>query len=202
MNITLATKITISRILLVIPTAAFFIAGQLEGKLHLAFMIVATVIFSILCISDFVDGYVARKTNTVSDLGKFLDPVADKIVVAVMLSLIICFNDGLSLDGAFRANVIVIAALFGMVMAREFTIGMLRSMSAQKGKVIPSDILGKIKTTFMNTGVIVLLLAGVHVAFAYIGTILIYIGSIMTAVSGVHYIVKNKDVLKYVKEGE
>lgn len=81
MKITLATKITIARIFLIIPTIAMFIAAELarvsQGA-HIALIVIAAALFAICCATDFVDGHIARKTNTVSMLGKFLDPLADQ----------------------------------------------------------------------------------------------------------------------------
>lgn len=197
MKITLATKITICRILAVIPTAALYIAAHLaDQKYYAPLVISATTVFALLCISDFIDGAVARKTHTVTDLGKFLDPVADKLVIAVMLFLIVCFgyNNGIDLDGAYPANRVVIALLGGLIMARELVIGTLRSLAAKKGKVLASDMLGKVKTACMNTGTIILLLSRLNVVFGYMGTVLFYISAALTVASGVHYIVANRDV--------
>ena len=90
---TLATKITLARIFLIIPTVVLYIVGMLEETVYLSLLIVSCVLFVILCSTDFVDGHIARKTNTVSALGKFLDPLADKIVIVVMLFLIVYFRD-------------------------------------------------------------------------------------------------------------
>ena len=90
---TLATKITLARIFLIIPTVVLYIVGMLEESVKLPLLIVSCVLFAILCSTDFVDGHIARKTNTVSALGKFLDPLADKIVIVVMLFLIVYFPD-------------------------------------------------------------------------------------------------------------
>lgn len=201
MKITVATKITIARMLMVIPSAAFYIAAQLANELHLPFIIVSATVFALLCASDFLDGLVARKTNTVTDLGKYLDPIADKVVIAVMLFLIVFANDGLSLDGKFAANVVVIAVLSGAIMAREFIIGAVRTIAAKNGMVMSSDILGKLKTAFINTGAIVLLLAGAHVVFGYIGTIIFYIGALLALVSGVHYIAVNRRMFLEKNDG-
>ena len=78
---TLATKITVARIVLIVPTVALYIAGMLVESLYLPLLITSCVLFAVLCSTDFVDGHIARKTGTVSALGKFLDPLADKIVI-------------------------------------------------------------------------------------------------------------------------
>lgn len=196
MKITLATKITISRILLIVPTAIVFIAAQFTaGSIYTALTAVAAVILAVACSTDFIDGSVARRTHTITDLGKFLDPLVDKVIVAVMLFLLVAFNKGLDLGGKFAHNYLVIALLGGIIIMRELMIGTLRAMGAKQGTEIASDILGKIKTIIMDVSIVALTLADLHLVFAYVGTILLYIGALMTVVSGVNYIVKHKDVI-------
>ena len=84
MKLTLATKITLLRVILIIPTVILYIlAFYIEGA-QLGLLIASCVLFAILCASDFIDGAIARKTKTVSDFGKFLDPLADKVVIIIM----------------------------------------------------------------------------------------------------------------------
>lgn len=195
MKITLATKITISRMLLTLPAVGLYIAGQYTGgATRIALVSVACAIFAIACITDFLDGYVARCTHSVSVLGKYLDPVADKVNLCLMLFIIVCYADGL--DGVYAANRVTIAILGGIIFVRELLVGMLRSIAAKRGTVISADIFGKIKTVFLNVGTAVLVVAGLLEAFAWIGTILFYIGAVITVVSGVHYFAKNADALK------
>lgn len=195
MKFTLATKITLSRILLTIPSVAFYIAGQFTaGAARVALLSVACILFAIACITDCVDGIVARSTHSVSILGSYLDPIADKINICFMLFAIVCFGDGLGY--VYAQNVVTVAVLGGVIIVRELLIGMLRTIAAKRGKVISADVFGKIKTVFLNIGVNVLIVAGLLEVFAYIGTILYYIGAIVTVISGVHYFVKNASVLK------
>ena len=90
---TLATKITIARIVLIVPTVALYITGMLVESLYLPLLITSCVLFAVLCSTDFVDGHIARKTGTLSALGKFLDPLAHKLVIVVMLFPIVFFRD-------------------------------------------------------------------------------------------------------------
>lgn len=196
MKITLATKITITRMLLVFPTAALYIAAQFTtGDVYIALKSVAAIILALACATDFIDGTVARKTHTITDLGKFLDPLVDKIIVAVMLFLFVAFDNGLDFGGKFAHNYIVVAALGGLIMMRELMIGTLRAIGAKHGTVIASDILGKIKTVIMDVSIVALTLADMHLVFVYVGTILLYAGALMTIISGINYILKNKDVI-------
>lgn len=200
MKITLATKITIARIILIVPTVAMFIVAELvtgvSGAAHIAMLAVAAFLFAVCCATDFVDGHIARKSNTVSMLGKFLDPLADKVVIVVMLFLIVLFQDGLTMAGVYPYNALVIAVLSGIILSRELMIGVFRSIAASRGLVLAADIYGKVKTVLLDIGVTLLMLAGTHYVIGWIGTIVFYLGAILAVYSGFNYIVKNKQVLK------
>ena len=203
MKITLATKITIARIFLIIPTVITFILAQMldAGKTaYIALVVLSAALFAICCATDFVDGHIARKTNTVSMLGKLLDPLADKVVIVIMLFLLVYFKDGL--DSAFAYNTLVIAVFSGVILSRELMIGVFRSIAASRGLVLAADIFGKIKTVCLDIGVTVLMLAGLHPALGWIGTIVFYIGSSFAVYSGLNYVLKNKHVLKQDDEDE
>ena len=188
---TLATKITLARIFLIIPTVVLYIVGMLEESVKLPLLIVSCVLFAILCSTDFVDGHIARKTNTVSALGKFLDPLADKIVIVVMLFLIVYFRD----FKLFPYDGLVIALLGGLILTRELTVSVFRAVAASKGLVLAADIYGKVKTVLLDVGVAFLILAGVNEVIMWIGEIVFYLGAVLTVFSGVRYLVKNKHVL-------
>lgn len=196
---TLATKITLARIFLIIPTVVLYIVGMLEETVYLPLLIVSCVLFAILCSTDFVDGHIARKTNTVSALGKFLDPLADKIVIVVMLFLIVYFRD----FELFPYDGLVIALLGGLILTRELTVSVFRAVAASKGLVLAADIYGKVKTVLLDVGVAFLILAGVNEVIMWIGEIVFYLGAVLTVFSGVRYLVKNKHVLAdTVKDGK
>ena len=195
MKLTLATKITIARIFLIVPTVILFVLGmvyQADSTLYAVFMALSSLLFVVLCVTDILDGHIARKTGTVTDLGKFLDPIADKVVVVVMLLLVICHGAGLAI---FQYNSLVIAILGGIVLSRELIIGAFRCIAAGKGLVLAADIYGKVKTVLLDIGIAILILGGTHDIVAWIGTVVFYAGSIMAVVSGINYVVKNKHVL-------
>ena len=199
MKITLATKITIARIFLIIPTVILFVLGMVfegDSLLYPLFMALSSVLFVVLCATDVLDGHIARKTGTVTDLGKFLDPIADKVVVVIMLLLVICHGsgNGRSLD-IFAGNDLVITLIGGIVIARELIIGAFRCIAAGKGLVLAADVYGKVKTVFLDIAITILMVAGTHLIVAWIGSIFFYAGGIMAVVSGVNYVVKNKHVL-------
>lgn len=192
---TLATKITLARIFLIIPTVVFYIVGMIEESVYLPLLIVSCVLFAILCSTDFVDGHIARKTHTVSALGKFLDPLADKIVIVVMLFLIVYFRD----FELFPYDGLVIALLGGLILTRELTVSVFRAVAASKGLVLAADIYGKVKTVLLDIGVAFLILAGVSEVIMWIGEIVFFAGSLLTVYSGARYLVKNKHVLAGVE---
>ena len=195
MKITLATKITIARIFLIIPTVIVYVLGMVFSAnyaAYVALMTVACFLFIVLCATDFVDGHIARKTGTVSDLGKFLDPIADKVVVAIMLFLVIAHRAGLE---AFPYNTLVISLCGGLILSRELIVGAFRSIAAKKGLVLAADIYGKVKTVLLDISLAFLIMAGVHEVIGWMGTIVYYAGAVMTVVSGLNYILKNKSVL-------
>lgn len=197
MKITLATKITIARIFLIIPTVVAFILANtlsLSSGAYIGLIVLSAVLFAICCATDFVDGHIARKTNTVSMLGKLLDPLADKVVIVIMLFLLVYFNGGL--NGIFSANALIVAILSGIILSRELMIGVFRSIAASRGLVLAADIFGKIKTVCLDVGVTFMMLASVHVSLAWIGTIVFYLGAVLAVYSGLNYVVKNKHVLK------
>lgn len=195
MKITLATKITIARIFLIIPTVIVYVLGMVFSAnyaAYVALMTVACFLFIVLCATDFVDGHIARKTGTVSDLGKFLDPIADKVVVVIMLFLVIAHRAGLEV---FPYNTLVISLCGGLILSRELIVGAFRSIAAKKGLVLAADIYGKVKTVLLDISLAFLIMAGVHEVIGWMGTIVYYAGAVMTVVSGLNYILKNKAVL-------
>ena len=181
---TLATKITIARIILIVPTVVFYIVGMIEEAVYLPFLIVSCVLFAILCSTDFVAGHIARKTNTVSALGKFLDPLADKFLIVYFRDFTLFAYDGL-----------VIALLGGLILTRELTVSVFRAVAASRGLVLAADIYGKIKTVLLDIGTAFLILGGVHEVIMWIGEIVFFAGAVLTVWSGVRYLVKNKQVL-------
>jgi len=178
----LANKITILRIAL-IPLFVFFMVTELFGEMG---KWIALTLFCIAAITDLIDGYLARKYDCITSFGKFMDPLADKLLVgAAMICLV-----GI---GLLQAWVVVV------IISREFIISGFRLVAADKGVVIVASLWGKVKTTFQMTMIIVLI-ADFGGVFYTIGQILIWASLALTVISLVDYIIKNKDVLVY-KEG-
>ena len=143
---------------------------------------IAVAIFIVASLTDMLDGKIARKYNLVTNFGKFMDPLADKLLVC---SAMICL---IELDRLAAWIVIVI-------IAREFIISGFRLVASDNGVVIAASYWGKFKTTFQMLMVIVLILDIQMPFFQILGTVLTYVALILTVVSLIDYIVKNKDVL-------
>ena len=163
-----------------IPFFVFFLlAPYFEGYGNY----IAVAIFIVASITDFLDGKIARKYNLVTNFGKFMDPLADKLLVC---SALICL---IQLE-LIPAWVVII------IIAREFIISGFRLVASDNGVVIAASYWGKFKTAFQMLTVIVLILNIPNKVFTILGTALIYVSLALTVISLIDYIAKNKDVLK------
>lgn len=146
-------------------------------------------IFIIASFTDFLDGHIARKYNLVTDFGKFIDPLADKLLVSSTMIYLIQIGrfTFFNFDWGFVVTIII---------AREFAVTGLRLIAAtsKDGKVMAAKILGKMKTVVQMIMIIVLLLNSINIPI--IGLILVILALLLTVISGVDYFVKSKDVLK------
>lgn len=175
----LPNKLTIMRVILI----PFFVFFLLSPYFPAYGNYIAVAIFIVASLTDMLDGKIARKYNLVTNFGKFMDPLADKLLVC---SAMICL---IGLDRLAAWIVIVI-------IAREFIISGFRLVASDNGVVIAASYWGKFKTTFQMLMVIVLILDIQMPFFQILGTVLTYVALILTVVSLIDYIVKNKDVLK------
>lgn len=194
----LPNKLTISRMLMIPVFIALFYV-HFTGHYF-----VSLAVFAIAGFTDMLDGMIARKYNLVTNLGKFLDPIADKVLVlsafVVLLTRPEIFNANL---GSWA--IIVAGCGVAVILAREIIISGFRMVAADSGIVIAADKVGKFKTVFQDVAIAVLLLsAGIseltsHVVaknFNYMGLCLFAVAVALTVISGVNYIVKNSEVLK------
>ena len=184
----LPNKITIARILAT-PVFLFFLVpgwfGQFLG-LDQWGRYAATAVFIIAALTDLVDGKIARKYNLVSELGKFLDPIADKLLVTAALIAFI-MTDNLSVWAVF------------IIIARECIVTGFRIVAAGQGVVIAADKLGKWKTTLQMAAIIAILLRDFPISLFTdfpVGMTLMVAAVIMTVLSGINYVVKNANILK------
>ncbi len=176
----LPNKLTILRILM-IPVFIVFMMTNLGGEAHNE---IAGIIFILASLTDTLDGYLARKWNMITVFGKFMDPLADKLLVS---SALICL---VSLQRIPTWIVIVI-------IAREFIISGFRLVAAEKGTVISAGWWGKVKTAVSMVMVIVLVFE-FGPSFYMLEQVLIWASLILTVISLVDYLVKNKGVLEEV----
>lgn len=188
MTMTLPTKITLVR-LFMIPLV--IISYCLQSTFEYIFILTAAL-FWIASITDYLDGHIARKYNMVSDLGKLLDPIADKVLVATGLFILI--------DGNYLPNIDYIELVCTVIIiAREFMIGVIRQLAALKSVALAADKLGKIKTASTMFGLTFLLCSAndalVFVIFRYIGLVFFLFATLFTVISGMNYLVKNFDLL-------
>ena len=190
----LPNKLTVLRIILIPFVMFFYLASFIPfgiGK------IVALIIFVIAALTDLLDGKIARKYNLVTNLGKFLDPIADKILTSTVLFMLIA-------DGTIPApwGVIVVT----IIIAREFMVSALRLLAASKGTVLAADIWGKAKTMVQMIAIPVCMLIPFLIEmaanpllvliFQIVGWAILGVATLLTVISGINYIVKNKECFK------
>ncbi|MDB5083396.1 MAG: pgsA [Bacilli bacterium] len=187
----LANRITVTRILLV-PVITFFLLFRF-GKTPLIGMenthislseLIATLIFTIAAVTDGVDGYIARSRKMITNFGKFLDPLADKLLVtAVLISLVEMHR--------------LAAWVAILIISREFAVTGLRLVAAAEGLVLAASRLGKLKTTIQIIAIIALMLNNIPFEFFKIpfADMMIYLAVIITLFSGYDYFAKNKHVI-------
>ena len=173
----LPNKLTVLRVLMI----PFFVAFLLYDITGPADKWIALVLFCVASLTDMLDGKIARKYNLVTNFGKFMDPLADKLLVCTAL---IC------LTAMGRLNVIVTV----IIIAREFIISGFRLVASDNGIVIAASYWGKFKTV-SHMALIILLIADFGGIFKDIEAVLVCVALALTIISLVDYIWKNKQVL-------
>ena len=194
----LPNKLTLSRIILI----PFFIAAFYAP--FTCHYFVALGIFAIASITDFFDGKIARKRNLVTDLGKFLDPIADKVLVTSAIVVMVADPNANVFTSVLGNMLGLMLGGIGVVIiiARELVVSSLRMMAAKQGKVLAAEYIGKVKTFFTDVTLVVVLLASGLYEFsdtagritAIIALVGFGLSVLLTIISGVSYLVKNKEV--------
>ena len=192
----LPNKLTMMRVVLV-PVFMIFAAVSHYGTadFHAAYMLIAGVIFAIASITDFLDGYLARKNHLVTDFGKFMDPLADKCLTTAAFIYMVTDH-------------VCSPVVLAVILFREFAVAGVRMLAAETGTVIAANMWGKVKTVLQMLTII----------FYYVGTALtwgnfIMIGAdcvflsywlcwlvaIATAISGIKYLWDNRSFINTAK---
>lgn len=199
MKLNLPTKITLLRILMIPIFVAVFYIEAIPYRYA-----IAAGIFILAAATDALDGYLARSRNLVTNLGKFLDPIADKVLVST--AMIVLLTDANSFFGAFDSAqnwvYILVAVCICLIMARELIISAFRQIAATAGVVMAADKLGKFKTIFQDISIVAFLVGGAF-ANTLFGVItlgialgLFAVATVLTVWSGISYVVNNKTVLQ------
>ena len=170
----LANKLTMLRVLM-IPAFLIVLYADFEGCKY-----VALAIFAIASFTDFLDGYIARSRNLVTDFGKFMDPLADKVLVMTAMLMFVSWGQ-------------MPAWVLAVVLARELAVSGLRMIAATEGKVIAGAWSGKVKTASTMVCIILMLLPIPPV----LNTVCWGIILVTTVYSGVEYFTKNKHVIDW-----
>lgn len=187
----LPNKITIFRTFL-IPIFIFFLLFNTDGNIKILGgkgisynILIAAIIFIFASITDFLDGYLARKYNLVTNMGKFLDPLADKLLVGSAFIVMVELN-------------MIHSWMVVCVIAREFAVTGLRMLAVEKGEVIAAGLLGKLKTITQLLAIILILLG--NPIFNDLGIpldkIILWISVILTILSGIEYFKNSIHVFK------
>ena len=176
MSMNLPNKLTMFRVILIPVFIIVLMAGVFSEPLN---RYIGVAVFCIASFTDYLDGNIARKYNLVTNFGKFMDPLADKLLVS---SALICMIE----LGMLPAWIVII------IISREFITTGFRLIAVENGVVIAASWWGKIKTV-MQMAMIIVVMLGIN---NLIGMVLIALATIFTVISGVDYIVKNIGVLK------
>lgn len=178
----LANKITLLRVLMI---PVFLIFMLVDFPWH---MEAALAVFVLASLTDKLDGHIARKYNMITDFGKFMDPLADKLLVTGAFLVLIQL-------GRIEAWIVFV------ILTREFAVTGLRSLAAAQDVIIAASNYGKLKTVTQIVAIIVLLLN--NYPFSLIGfpmdTVMVYITLVITILSGLDYFIKNKQVIMQMK---
>lgn len=194
---TLPNKLTLGRIIIVPIMIVIACIPYLYGNnifLGVSYAnFINVILFAIASLTDFLDGYIARKYNLVTTFGKFADPLADKMLVLTsFLILMVQFNQvkigNIYLD---------LVPMWGVaiILLRELTVSGVRLVAAEKGEVIAAGWAGKVKTFETMIAILFLFLGGIHMVVQVIGLVLMYIAVILTLYSGIEYIWNSRKII-------
>lgn len=200
----LPNKITLTRIFLIPAFVVVFFLTVIPYNYF-----IAAVIFVVASCTDFIDGHIARKYHLVTNLGKFLDPIADKVLVSSALICMLVRPEVLQVMWQGDWVMIASGVCVAVILARELIVSGFRMVAASAGLVLAADKVGKVKTTFQDISIALLLaganffgLAAASQVINAVGLVCLAVATILTIWSGTGYIVKNKHVLSSGDSGE
>ncbi len=191
----LPNKITTFRMILVIfistflllPSDLFILIPGINVSLN---FFIGLILFAIASLSDMIDGKIARKYNMVTDYGKFMDPIADKLLVNSTLLILIC-------NGPIRIPVVCVL----LMICRDIIVDAIRLNAVRKNIVVAANIFGKIKTVLQMVSLIFILINDFNLDsiiglpnYLYIGQLMIYLATCASVISGIIYLVQNRQV--------
>jgi len=172
--VNIPNKLTLLRVLLIPVMVVLYYIDDAKNTLNIYSVLIASL-FIVASFTDFLDGYIARKYNLVTTFGKFLDPLADKLLVMFALLLLQDIN-------------LIPMWVVLVILSREFIVTGIRLVAVGEGHVIAASKLGKYKTASTMIALILLLF---HIEM--IGLIVLYVGVFLTVLSGIDYFIKNKN---------
>ncbi len=198
----LPNKITLSRICLIPVFAVIFFLDMIPYNYF-----IAAVIFVVAACTDFLDGLIARKRGLVTNLGKFLDPIADKVLVSTALIFLLVRPQILLVLWQGDWVLVCAGVCVAIILARELIVSGFRMVAASAGLVLAADKIGKVKTTFQDIAIAFLLagadffgLAKASEVINAIGLVCLAVATVLTVWSGISYIVRNRQVLQEQKQ--
>ena len=196
----LPNKITTFRMILVVfvttflllPSEWFMTIPYIDVSLN---FFIAWILFIIASLSDMLDGKIARKYNMVTDYGKFMDPIADKLLVNTTLIILASY-------GPIRANVICVI----IMIARDIVVDAVRLNAMRKNVVVAANIFGKLKTVFQMVAIILIMVNDFNLDSLlhlndnyYLGQLFMYVATSTSLISGIIYVTQNRNVFSEMK---
>ena len=191
----LPNKITTLRMILVVFVATFLLLPS-EWFMTIPYIdvslnfFIAWILFIIASLSDMLDGKIARKYNMVTDYGKFMDPIADKLLVNTTLIILASY-------GPIRVNVICVI----IMIARDIVVDAVRLNAMRKNVVVAANIFGKLKTVFQMVAIILIMVNDFNLDSLlhlndnyYLGQLFMYVATLTSLISGIIYVIQNRNV--------
>lgn len=196
----LPNKITTLRMILVVFVATFLLLPS-EWFMTIPYIdvslnfFIAWILFIIASLSDMLDGKIARKYNMVTDYGKFMDPIADKLLVNITLIILASY-------GPIRVNVICVI----IMIARDIVVDAVRLNAMRKNVVVAANIFGKLKTVFQMVAIILIMVNDFNLDSLlhlndnyYLGQLFMYVATLTSLISGIIYVIQNRNVFSEMK---